>query len=96
MNFEELIDQDITVKGVAFDDHSGAVVVTDDDSAIYIGGLPYWSKQDRGQRVEVTGTLRYEKLAPDPTVDTDGVVSHGMFGSQLVLEGATWRILPNA
>jgi hypothetical protein len=94
MDFEKLVDQEITVQGTAFDAHAGAVVVTGDGTELYVGGLDYWSKQDRGKSVEVTGTLRSQKLAPDPTEGPGGVATHGMFGSQLVLERATWRVLP--
>lgn len=96
MDIERFMNDEITVRGTAFDAHAGAVVVTDDGDQMFIEGLPYWSKQDRGKAVEVSGTLRSQKLAPDPTVDADGVPSHGMMGSQLTLERATWRVLPDS
>jgi hypothetical protein len=96
MDIERFMNDEITVRGTAFDAHAGAVVVTDDGDQMFIEELPYWSKQDRGKGVEVTGTLRSQKLAPDATVDADGVPSQGMMGSQLILERATWRVLPDS
>ena len=87
---QHLVGQSITVVGLAEDAHQGALVTLSDGSDVYVGGLPYWNKALLKKRVRVTGLLRRDKLAPDPEVDGQ-LVSHGMFGSALVLENATWE-----
>jgi len=83
----------ITVVGNAENAHQGAIVTLSDSSEVYVLGLRRWEKALLGKRLEVTGLLRSRKLAPDPDVNEQGEVSHGMFGSSLILEDATWKEL---
>ena len=82
----------VTVVGVAENAKGGAVVVVD-GAPVYLRSLDSWPEGVRTRRVEVTGTLRDEKLIPSPTVDSKGAVSQGAEGTQLVLDKATWRAL---
>lgn len=88
------VDQVVTLVGTARDAAMGAVLALDGGGAIYLDGLDEWPKNLSSKRVEVKGTLRRKKLAPDPDVAADGAVSHGMAGSSLVVEGASWTVLP--
>ena len=83
----------VALTGVALDAHLGAVLVLDDDSPVYIEGLARWPSDIYGKRMEVTGTLRSKKLAPDPIPNPEGVQSHGVMGIQTVMERATWRVI---
>jgi hypothetical protein len=80
----------VTVIGIAENAHQGAVVTLSDGNEVYVDGLRWWDNGLLRERVMVTGTLREKKLAPDPE-DNGGIVSHGMFGESLVLEGPTWE-----
>jgi len=84
------LDQAVTLVGTAYDAHAGAIVVLADGIPVYVSGLPEWEARWLRTRVQVSGTLRRRKLAPDPEVGPGGEVSHGMQGEDLVLEGATW------
>ena len=84
----------VTLRGTALDAHLGAVLLLDDESSVYIDGLARWPSEDYGKRMEVTGTLRSKKLAPDPTPSSGGMPRHGAMGIQTVVEGATWRVIP--
>jgi hypothetical protein len=86
-----LLNQTVTLVGIARDAASGAVVLLSDGTPVYIKGLPYWEDRWDRKRIKVTGTLRDSKLAPDPEVNEKGEVSHGMYGDVLVLENATWE-----
>lgn len=90
MNLSDQVDQQITLRGRAMDAHAGAALLLEDGGAVYVDGLRAWSREVRGELVEITGTLRRRALAPDPVVDEQGRVSHGMAGSQLVLADAVW------
>ena len=85
------LDQVTTVAGTARQAMLGAVVLTADRTPVYIAGLPEWDDDRSGEPIEVTGLLRRRSLAPDPTVDEDGAVSHGIEGTQYVLDDATWE-----
>jgi hypothetical protein len=85
------VGQTVTLIGTARNAHSGAVVLLDDGSAIYIDGKNRWEKPWNQKRIEATGRLDREKLAPDPEVNEQGEVSHGMKGTALVLRDATWK-----
>lgn len=82
----------VTVVGVARDAKGGAVVLLEGEP-LYVRGLDAWPKGLRDRRVEVTGTLRDEKLIPSPVVDSKGAISQGAEGNQLVLDTPTWRAL---
>ncbi len=87
-----MVDTNATIKGTARNAHAGAVVLTEDRTPIYIDGLQSWSATGMdGRDVEVTGTLRLRSLAPDPVVDDDGAVSHGITGDSYVIENASWK-----
>lgn len=91
-NPKQLVGQAITLAGLAENAHQGALVTLSDGSEVYVAGLRRWDKVLLGKRVKVTGRLQREKLAPDPEVNAKGEVSHGMWGSSLVLEEATWEL----
>jgi hypothetical protein len=90
---EENCEGKITITGVARNAVLGAVVQKDGGGVLYIDGLSEWDDSIAGKRVEVRGTLVTRKLAPDPVVDKDGGISHGMAGSAGVIEGAVWKII---
>ena len=87
---DAVLDEVTTVSGTAHQAMMGAVVFTAEGTPVYIAGLREWDDGRSGKSIEVTGVLRKKSLGPDPTVDEDGAVSHGIEGTQYVLEGATW------
>ncbi|HIA00479.1 MAG TPA: hypothetical protein EYN06_02970 [Myxococcales bacterium] len=86
------IDQDVTLSGKAFDAMLGAVVVLDDRTPVYVSGVTRWDSATHGQSIEASGTLRKRSLGPDPVTDDDGGISHGIAGTQFVLENAQWTL----
>jgi hypothetical protein len=91
-NLDPQVDQQITINGTAYDAMMGAVVVLDDRTPVYVDGLTRWDTAAYGQSIEATGTLRKRSLGPDPVVDADGGVSHGIEGSQYILEDPQWQL----
>jgi hypothetical protein len=87
-----LLGQQITALGQAFDAHSGAVVMLSDRTPLYVAGLDCWDDDFLRKQVRVSGVLRRRKLAPDPTVNAKGEVSHGKEGSDFVIEEAHWEL----
>ncbi len=85
-----MLDQALVLVGTARNAHSGAMVLLSDRTSVFIDGLWEWDEAWDRKSVQVTGTLRYKKLGPDPEVGPEGEQSHGMEGSSLVLEGASW------
>lgn len=82
-----------TLRGVAADAKSGAVVQTDDGKTVYVDGLERWPAELAGHRVEVVGRLAQRKLIPDPVVSDAGEQSAGAHGAQDVIEAASWKPL---
>ena len=87
---EKLIGQKIALLGTARNAKAGAVLITTDESVIYIKGLESWSPELVDQQVSVNGVLKKEKLIPDPEIDKNGGISSGATGTQLVLEKAEY------
>jgi hypothetical protein len=88
------VGQNITIEGVAHDAKLGAVILLSDRTPVYIKGLDSWDDALFKKRLQVTGRLRRRKLAPDPEVNAAGEVSHGAFGDDYILDGATWAEAP--
>lgn len=89
-----MVDQEVTIDGVARNAFLGAVVMRDNGTPVYLDGLDEWEASTSHRRISVTGVLRVRKLAPDPVVGPDGGVSHGAYGNDYVLESPTWTIVP--
>lgn len=81
----------VTVRGIARDAKGGAVLLPANTDPIYIEGLSSWPDEVLGKEVSVTGVLREKKLIPDPYIASDGGISQGAIGTQMVLEKATWK-----
>jgi len=77
----------ITVTGKAANAAMGAIVVTD-DGPYYVEAMQEWSEELHGKSVNVTGTLKSVKLAPDPVPTPNGEQTHGMIGKSQVLAEA--------
>lgn len=72
----------------------GAVVVTEARDTYYVAGLSEWDASVLRKKVSVTGVVVDKKLAPDPTVGSDGSVSAGMAGTAKVIEKPVWKLAP--
>ncbi len=84
--------QAVTLTGRAANAAMGAVVLMEDRTPVYLLGKEEWDDEN-GSTVAVSGTLRRRSLAPDPTVDADGAISHGMMGDAWVIEDPTWALV---
>lgn len=90
---QEQVDKDAVIVGTARDARTGAVVLTEDRTPVYIAGLDSWERSLSGAQVRVRGVLRHRALIPVAQVAEDGAVSHGMDGAVYVLEGASWSVV---
>lgn len=90
MDLQNNVDTKVTIDGVARNAAGGAVVMTDDRTPIYVGGLDKWDKATDGKKVSATGTLRRQD-AGDLKNDK-GEYSHGVPGERFVLEQPTWKL----
>lgn len=92
IQLSNMVDTKATIEGTARNAHLGAVLLTEDRTPIYIDGLRSWDDTGLdGQQIKVEGMLRRRKLAPDPVVEDDGSVSHGVEGDNYVFENASWQ-----
>lgn len=87
------IGQFIEITGKAFNAKSGAMVLLEDQSSVFLDGLMEWPEKMLGKELRVQGRLTRKKLAPDPVTDKNGAVSTGAFGSNYVLEEAEYHLL---
>ena len=89
---EPMLDQNVTINGTARIAMLGAVILTDDRTPVYVDGIERWDNNTDGRSIAASGLLVRKKLAPDPVVDADGGHSHGIEGTQYVLESANWSL----
>lgn len=90
---DEELGKSVTVVGIARNALLGAVLVREGEEPTYIEGLEEWESKILGKKVEATGILVRKKIAPDPVVNKNGGISHGMPGKARVLEGAVWKVV---
>lgn len=88
-----LENQRVTIEGVAHNAVLGAVIVKENGMPVYVEGLSEWPQNVLGKKVLAKGLLTQKKLAPDPVVDKQGGVSHGMEGLAQVLEQVQWSVI---
>jgi len=92
IQLDSMVDSKAKIEGTARNARMGAVVLTSDRTPIYIDGLDSWSGTGLdGKQIVVEGMLRLRKLAPDPVVDEEGAISHGLQGDSYVVENASWQ-----
>ncbi|WP_406280955.1 hypothetical protein OH799_15725 [Nocardia sp. NBC_00881] len=91
MNFEEYLNEEVTLFGIAENSMYGAIVMCGPRSLVYIDGLDEWSGADEYKTVEVSGTLVAEGDDADLYTE-DGAVKHGV-GRRYILKDSTWELL---
>lgn len=79
-----------TIHGVAENAKSGAIVMTSDDTPIYLAGMDEWDSDVVRKPVVVSGTLGRRKAAP--VVGPNGEHRAGIVGDSYVLEHPTWKL----
>ena len=86
-----MVDQQVTLSGVAYN-ALGSAVVADPDGEwlVYVAGLESWDDSEYGEPVEVTGLLVREAVAPEAE-ERDGRHTHGARGKALVIRNASWQ-----
>ncbi|MEH1896858.1 MAG: hypothetical protein V7K94_16475 [Nostoc sp.] len=89
---EASINQLITIHGRAENASLGAIVLTQDETPVYMDGIQEWHSDLVGKMIIVTGILRRKSLAPKTLVSPNGEVSHGIDGESYVLDNSTWKI----
>jgi len=87
---EDKLNQNITILGTAHDAFLGAIILTESDIPVYVSGLEEWDDIILGRNIEAKGLLKKRTIGPEPVVDADGAISHGIEGLQYVLEDASW------
>lgn len=89
MDYESVLNQQITVEGIAQNASLGAIVLTDDMVPIYLEGMMIWDAALLNKAVSATGTLRRNNTIPRATVNTKGERTHGVGGSIYMIEQPT-------
>lgn len=89
MDYESVLNQQITVEGTAQNASLGAIIFTNDMVPIYLEGLMRWDASLLNQPVRATGTLRRNNTIPRATVNTKGERTHGVGGPIYMIEQPT-------
>jgi hypothetical protein len=89
-DFSDKVNHEVTIQGVAMNASLGAILMTEDDTPVYLDGIQEWEVELVRKELLVTGVLRYKSIAPTATVDSEGRVSHGVGGDNYVLENSSW------
>ena len=85
---ENIMNKEITFRGIAMDAKGGAVLILFEGEVIYLQNMDSWDDALLNKGVLVKGLLVEKKLIPDPVVAKDGAISAGAIGTQYVLENA--------
>ncbi|MBF6174209.1 hypothetical protein [Nocardia blacklockiae] len=91
MNFEEFLDEPVTLYGVAQNSTFGAILQCGPNSVVYVEGVSEWEAADESKMIELSGTLVAAGDDADLHGD-DGTVKHGI-GRHYVVREATWERL---
>ncbi len=89
MDYESVLNQQITVEGIAQNASLGAIVLTDDMVPIYLEGMMKWDAALLNRAVYATGTLRRNNTIPHATVNKRGERTHGVQGPIYMIEHPT-------
>ncbi len=81
-----------TIHGVAENAKGGAIVMTSDDTPIYLGGVAEWDSEVAGESVVVSGTLRRVTAGPTPLTGSNNKHSAGVDSARYLLENPTWKL----
>ena len=83
---EKMLNEQITIRGIALDAKSSAVIRLANGEIIYLKEKAFWEDELLNSEVIIKGILTEQKMIPDPQVTQNGAVSTGAYGTQLVLE----------
>ncbi|MEH2349809.1 MAG: hypothetical protein V7K55_17780 [Nostoc sp.] len=89
---EASLNQLITIRGTAQNASLGAIVLTEDETPVYMDGIQEWDSDLVGKMIVARGILRRKSLAPKTIVSPNGEVSHGIDGESYVLDNSTWKV----
>lgn len=87
------IGHNITLTGIAENAKAGAIILTENNSVVYIAGLDEWPGDLYKHEVEVKGLLQKGKLVPDPVIGKDGGISCGAYGNDYYILNAEFSII---
>ena len=82
-----------SINGTTANTKAGAIVLTEDQRAIYILGLNSWPEEKLGQTITITGFLEQTKgHVPATTTNNSGEITQGVSKSDmhLTLRDASW------
>jgi len=87
-SLDTMVDQTVTIEGVARNAAGGAIVMTEDRTPVYLDGMDRWDRTTDGKQVTVKGTLR--KHGGQKTVNDKGEYIHGFPDARFVVEKPSW------
>jgi len=80
-----MLGKEVTLVGQALWSKAGPGIFLQDEIFIFIEGIDDWSEELQENQVVVKGVLLEEKVIPDVVIDTNGAISQGALGKQLIL-----------
>ncbi|MCU1640797.1 MAG: hypothetical protein JWN03_1072 [Nocardia sp.] len=89
MNFEDYLNEEVTLFGIAENSIYGAIVMCGPRSLVYVDGLQEWGEVE-DKTVKITGIVVAE--GDDGDLRTEEGVKHGV-GRRYILKDATWKRL---
>ena len=88
---EKSVGGSVKFRGMALDSKAGAVIRIE-ELVVFVGQLSAWPEAINGKQVIAEGRLVRERTTPDPIPNSDGLISQGLSGEQLVLKAAKWTV----
>lgn len=88
-----MIDQEITVVGIARNGKGSAMVVTKDKVNYSINGLDSWEPVVEGKEISVTGILMVETMTEEELKNEQGEWKQGVTGERKIITKARWRLI---
>ncbi|MDX2100604.1 MAG: hypothetical protein SFW36_22730 [Leptolyngbyaceae cyanobacterium bins.59] len=93
VNFENKVNQEVTIQGTAHNAVLGAIVMTEDYTPVYLEGFEEWDEDLLEKEMLITGILRYKSIAPNATTSPEGEVSHGIDHESYVIENPSYAFV---
>ncbi len=90
---QDMIDQEITVVGIARNGKGNAMVVTKDRINYSINGLDSWEPAVEGKEISVTGILTVETMTEEDLKNEPGEWKQGVAGDRKIITKARWRLI---
>ena len=86
-------DVEVTIRGIAKNTKSGAIVISEKSKLYYIDGIDSWTDNISGKKVKVTGILNVKIYKEEDLKNEDGGWIQGVEGEKNTIKLIKYKII---